>query len=169
MRSGTRHVEILEMLQHLAGAWRSCAQAVRARHGIRASSSAAIRLRPYQEECVRQCLGALRRGETRIGVSSPTGSGKTTIFTELLRRIQPKSDSRGRVLILVNAVTLAIQASNMVRRMLPGLSVEIEQGSRYVASGKADVTVATVQSLMSQSRIDKYDPSEFKCVIVSPY
>ncbi len=39
-----------------------------------------LRLRPYQEECVQECLQALQAGYTRIGVSSPTGSGKTTIL-----------------------------------------------------------------------------------------
>lgn len=33
-------------------------------------------LRPYQEECVQECLANLAEGITRIGVSSPTGSGK---------------------------------------------------------------------------------------------
>lgn len=37
-------------------------------------------LRPYQEECVAACLEALQDGITRIGVSSPTGSGKTTML-----------------------------------------------------------------------------------------
>ncbi|WFD34485.1 Putative ATP-dependent helicase IRC3 [Malassezia cuniculi] len=87
------------------------------------------------------------------------------MFAELMRRIPTKSGA-GRVLILVNAVTLAIQASETVSRMFPGLSVEIEQGARYTASGNADVTVATVQSMCSRSRLDKYDPSQFKCVII---
>jgi len=39
-----------------------------------------IVLRDYQEECVEACLAALREGTSRIGVSSPTGSGKTTML-----------------------------------------------------------------------------------------
>lgn len=34
-------------------------------------------LRPYQEDCVRACLDALHGGINRMGISSPTGSGKT--------------------------------------------------------------------------------------------
>lgn len=123
-------------------------------------------LRPYQEECVAICLEALRRGVSKLGVSSPTGSGKTTIFTDLLQRIEAAPGTAGRVLILVNSVALAFQAADTVQRLLPRLSVEIEQGARFVASGQADVTVATVQSLRVPERLLKYDPQQFKCVIV---
>lgn len=33
----------------------------------------AFTLRPYQQDCVEACLGALREGYDRIGVSAPTG------------------------------------------------------------------------------------------------
>lgn len=44
-----------------------------------ASSHAPIVLRPYQEACIESCLEAINAGHSRIGVSSPTGSGKTTV------------------------------------------------------------------------------------------
>ncbi|TKY87634.1 hypothetical protein EX895_003215 [Sporisorium graminicola] len=51
--------------------------------------------------------------------------------------------------------------------MFPDKSVEIEQGSKYKASGLADVTVATYQTLnRSQQRLDKFDPDDFKAVVV---
>ena len=129
------------------------------------SAKPGFTLRPYQIECVETCLQAIDNGAKRIGVSSPTGSGKTTMFTELLARI-PSEKGRSQALILVNAVALAEQASETVERMLPQLRVEIEQGAKYRASGTADVTVATVQSLKNASRLEKYDPWKFKCVIV---
>ena len=46
-----------------------------------ATATNVIVLRDYQEECVQACLSTIKGGITRIGVSSPTGSGKTTIFT----------------------------------------------------------------------------------------
>lgn len=123
-------------------------------------------LRPYQEECVSTCLSALHAGKTRIGVSSPTGSGKTTVFTELISRLPAAKGCEGRALILVNGITLAYQAAATARRMLPNVSVEIEQGGKHVASGRADITVATVQSLRGSLRLAKYHPQSFKCVIV---
>lgn len=128
--------------------------------------ASSVVLRPYQAECVETCLEALRRGVNRIGVSSPTGSGKTTMFTELLHRMPSPSGCAGQVLILVNAVALAEQAAATVRRILPHLSLELEQGIKHKASGLADVTVATVQSICRPNRLEKYDPARFKCVIV---
>lgn len=95
-------------------------------------------LRPYQESAVTACLSALSSGLTRIGVSSPTGSGKTTMFMSLIPRIETV-DQRSRVLILVGSVELAIQAENAAKRILgDGWRVEVEQGKRQ-ASGTADM------------------------------
>lgn len=37
-------------------------------------------LRPYQKDVILACMRALDRGVNRIGVSSPTGSGKTVML-----------------------------------------------------------------------------------------
>ncbi|KAI5479248.1 hypothetical protein MNV49_003942 [Pseudohyphozyma bogoriensis] len=99
-------------------------------------------------------------------------SGKTTIFTSLLRRLPPlihpdHSAHSTKVLILVGGIQLAHQAAETVKRWYPYLSVEVEQGDN-VASGHADVTVATYQTLARSdySRLQKFDPNGFKAVIV---
>lgn len=131
------------------------------------STTPAFSLRPYQEECIRDCLSALSSGVTRIGVSSPTGSGKTTIFTHLIDRMPPRPTGGDRVLIIVNSIELALQAANAVTSIFPEKSVEIEQGAKYKASGLADVTVATYQTLnRSQERLNKFDPAWYKAVVV---
>lgn len=95
--------------------------------------------------------------------------------------------TRGRqVLILLGSIVLAQQAAASVRRTWPDLvsvalvrkqtlyidpspaqTVEIEQGSN-MASGWADVTVATFQTLAYNdfARLDKFDPKLFKAVII---
>ena len=50
-------------------------------------ASPAIILRPYQKDAVDSCLEALTSGVRRMGVSSPTGSGKTTMFMHLIPRV----------------------------------------------------------------------------------
>lgn len=125
-------------------------------------------LRPYQESCIQSCLDALRAGSTRIGVSSPTGSGKTTIFISLLARITPPFDrpNATRSLIIVSSVELARQAARNASDLFPHLSVEIEQGQKNKASGAADITVATYQTLRLPERRRKFTPELLKAVIV---
>ncbi|KAJ7596983.1 P-loop containing nucleoside triphosphate hydrolase protein [Mycena floridula] len=131
-------------------------------------SSTAVVLRPYQEQCLIACQEALARGISRIGVSLPTGSGKTTVFISLLSRIAspPESPLARKSIIIVNTIELARQSAEQVTRLFPEWSVEIEQGVKYKATGLADVTVATYQTLLQPSRIAKFDPKDLKAIIV---
>jgi ATP-dependent helicase IRC3 len=131
-------------------------------------TNSSILLRPYQEACIQSCLDAIQHGHTRIGVSSPTGSGKTTMFVSLIARLQPpegKSDAT-RSLVIVNSVELVRQTAESVRRLFPNLTIEVEQGSKNNASGLADITVATYQTLLRPHRLDKFHPERMKAVIV---
>ncbi|BGP42779.1 Putative ATP-dependent helicase IRC3 [Rhodotorula kratochvilovae] len=132
-----------------------------------------IKLRPYQVDCIRAVLDELERGEfSRLGVSAPTGSGKTAIFTSLISHLPPlvhpvTGETATRVLIIVNSIQLATQTAGAVKRAYPHLIVEIEQG-KSLASGLADVTVCTYQTLArsSFSRLEKFIPEHYKAVIV---
>lgn len=93
------------------------------------------------------------------------------MFTSLLARLPPLPNAFGgvgsRVLILVSSIELALQTAAVVSAAHPELLVELEQGSKFRASGAADVTVATYQTLhRSPARLDKFDPAGFKGVIV---
>lgn len=87
------------------------------------------------------CVEALFSGVSRIGVSLPTGAGKTTVFISLLSQIlSPLSNpAASRSLIIVNSIELARQSANQVSNLFPKWSVEIEQGTKHKASGSADV------------------------------
>ncbi|ETW86880.1 hypothetical protein HETIRDRAFT_456722 [Heterobasidion irregulare TC 32-1] len=127
-----------------------------------------ITLRPYQETCLEACLETLRSGVSRIGVSLPTGSGKTAVFISLLSRILP-SDERPeatRALVIVNSIELAQQAAAQAERLHPDWKVEIEQGVKHKASGLADVTIATYQTLLQPLRLAKFSPKYLKAVVV---
>ncbi|SGY41794.1 BQ5605_C003g02559 [Microbotryum silenes-dioicae] len=136
------------------------------------SSSPLLKLRPYQIDCINSVLDILENTDlTRLAISSPTGSGKTVMFTALIPRLPPRifSDQpprvleARRVLIVVGAVHLVHQTAQTVKRFLPDASVEIEQGE-FHASGSADVTIASCQSL--EKRLDSYVPSTFKALII---
>lgn len=110
-------------------------------------------------------LDHLKNGENRLGISLATGSGKTVIFSHLLDRIPPPNPGATRTLILAHRRELVDQAARHCRQLYPDLRVDVEMGARH-ASGIADITVASVQSINSGDRLAKYDPERFKLVLV---
>ncbi|WWC87646.1 uncharacterized protein L201_002536 [Kwoniella dendrophila CBS 6074] len=146
------------------------------------SISNGIKLRPYQAHAIQACLEALSSGLKRIGVSSPTGSGKTTMFMHLIPLIAEDLSAdneqdtnnfiigterrRGKTLIIVGSVELANQSELAAKRILgKDWSIEVEQSKR-IATGKADVTIATYQTLNNPDRLAKFDPRDFSLIIV---
>ncbi|KAK2754467.1 DEAD/DEAH box helicase [Colletotrichum kahawae] len=127
--------------------------------------STKIQLRSYQEECIQSVLRSLQNGHKRLGISLATGSGKTVIFTQLIERIQPRQDRATQTLILAHRRELVEQAARHCTNAYPDKSVDIEMGSLH-ATGTADITVASLQSITSGERLDKFDPERFKLVLV---
>ncbi|KAK6957876.1 hypothetical protein Daesc_000665 [Daldinia eschscholtzii] len=124
-----------------------------------------IRLRDYQEECIQSVLTSLKSGHKRLGISLATGSGKTVIFTQLIDRIKTESDEADQTLILAHRRELVEQAARHCTSAYPHKTVEIEMGN-IRASGTADITIASIQSINSGDRISKFDPRRFKLVLV---
>ena len=118
-------------------------KAIDAQRRIYSALASSVVLRPYQESSIDACLAALKSGSSRIGVSLPTGSGKTTVFISLLNRIKPPPGNphATRALVVVNSIELARQAAAQAEKLHPDWSVEIEQGTKHLASGDADLYV----------------------------
>ncbi|EUC31557.1 hypothetical protein COCCADRAFT_6547 [Bipolaris zeicola 26-R-13] len=124
----------------------------------------AVVLREYQEECIQAVLSYVERGHKRLGVSLATGSGKTVIFTHLIDRV-PARGNATQTLILAHRRELVEQAARHCARAYPTKHVDIEMGN-HQASGAADITVASIQSITSGDRLDKFDPTRYKLVLV---
>ncbi|KAI1876779.1 uncharacterized protein JN550_000851 [Neoarthrinium moseri] len=124
-----------------------------------------VRLRNYQEECIQAVLSSLKHGHKRLGISLATGAGKTVIFTQLIDRITPASHHATQTLILAHRRELVEQAARHCTNAYPGKTVDIEMGNIH-ASGTADITIASVQSITSGDRMSKFDPKRFKLVLV---
>lgn len=128
-------------------------------------------LRKYQEDCINTCAEAINtKGKMRIGVSLPTGSGKTVVFTHLIPKIKPKEGQGGKVLILVHKSELAIQASEACQRYLPDQNVQIDMGSKFKLDwdNDPDVIVGSVPTLgrSDNGRLAQLRPEEFKLIII---
>ncbi|KAG0241495.1 P-loop containing nucleoside triphosphate hydrolase protein [Mortierella sp. GBAus27b] len=131
------------------------------------ASMAPIQLRPYQQECIDTCLENLEKGITRQIVSLPVGSGKTVIFSHLMKKVKPPFPGANKTLVLAHRQELLEQTQNHVLRTGTGLTVSIDQGKRQ-ADMTADVIVASVATLgrAGTLRLLKYNPQEFKCIII---
>ncbi|KAI1450149.1 P-loop containing nucleoside triphosphate hydrolase protein [Annulohypoxylon stygium] len=124
-----------------------------------------ISLRDYQEECIQSVLASVKNGHKRLGISLATGAGKTVIFTQLIDRIKPHSEEASQTLILAHRRELVEQAARHCTNAYPHMTVEIEMGNMH-ASGTADITIASIQSINSGERIEKFEPDRFKLVLV---
>ncbi|PHH54164.1 putative mitochondrial ATP-dependent helicase irc3 [Ceratocystis fimbriata CBS 114723] len=124
-----------------------------------------IELRDYQEECIASVTNAIAAGKKRLGVSLATGGGKTVVFTQLISHIQPINKQATKTLILAHRRELVHQAATHARAAYPESLVEIEMGSQH-ASGLADITVASMQSIISQDRLRKFNPLDYKLMLV---
>ncbi|RYC54129.1 hypothetical protein CHU98_g12080 [Xylaria longipes] len=107
----------------------------------------------------------LGHGHKRVGISLATGAGKTVVFTQLIDRIKPSSKHATQTLILAHRRELVEQAARHCSNAYPTKTVDVEMGNLH-ASGTADITIASIQSITSGDRISKFDPRLFKLVLV---
>jgi ATP-dependent helicase IRC3 len=87
------------------------------------------------------------------------------IFTQLIGRVKPRSEMATQTLILAHRRELVEQAARHCSNTYPDKTIELELG-KLSASGTADITVASLQSIISRDRLLKFDPKRFKLVLV---
>ncbi|CUM53270.1 uncharacterized protein AC631_00567 [Debaryomyces fabryi] len=127
---------------------------------------APLKLRDYQVEAIDSVHNAISRGINRSAVVLATGGGKTVVFSHLIPQIKPSSPDRGnKTLVLAHKEELVRQAADSISEMNPDLKVDIDM-RRLKPSSNADVIVASVPTLIRMSRLSKYDPKEFKTIIL---
>jgi ATP-dependent helicase IRC3 len=102
-------------------------------------------LRDYQIEAVEAVQAAAERGVRRPLVALPTGTGKTVVFSELIRR------RGGRALVIAHRDELITQACDKLRMVDADLRVGVVQGERD--EHDAAVVVASIQTLSRERRM----------------
>lgn len=121
-------------------------------------------LRSYQQDCIQKCLVAFAEGKRRIAVSLATGGGKTVIFSHLIGHVESLHQGQ-KVLVLAHRKELVLQAQATVQRTYPDLKVDVEMGTMKAAED-ADITIASVQSIARPNRLKRFDPSDYKMIII---
>lgn len=105
----------------------------------------AYQLREYQQELLEEIFSSLARGNRRLIVQSPTGSGKTVLFSAVAEKFTRRGDG---VLVLVHRLELLLQAKEKLET-ITGCRVGLIK-SGYKTSPENSIQVASVQSLISR-------------------
>jgi superfamily II DNA or RNA helicase len=114
-------------------------------------------LRDYQQEALDGLYAGWAGGQQRLGVSLPTGVGKTHIMAHLGRREAAERQGHGRVLYLVHRDALVDQTLAKLRATLdPGTSIGVLKAERNELGAR--VIVASVHSLRSARRRAQLPP-----------
>jgi superfamily II DNA or RNA helicase len=116
-------------------------------------------LRPYQREAIDAVRKAWESGNNRVAAICPTGSGKTVIFSHMV------SEEPGRTLVLAHRQELVDQAAEKIAAIDPGVRVGVEMAGRK-AGPECRAVVASVQTLASRRRIEKWPRDAFSQVVV---
>ncbi|MEI8352151.1 MAG: DEAD/DEAH box helicase [bacterium] len=126
-----------------------------------------MKLRSYQIEAVRTIEAEWKDHRSTLLVL-PTGSGKTTVFSEIIRRAFPR-----RALVLAHREELVFQARDRIAAMT-GWRVDVEMGEARAEMacmfGGPRVVVSTIQTQASGGdgggRMNRFDPRLFGVVVV---
>jgi superfamily II DNA or RNA helicase len=102
-------------------------------------------------------------------VVMPTGTGKTVLFAEIIRRRSGK-----RTIVVAHREELIFQAKDKIEKWA-GLDCEIEMGD-LIASANLftcmPVVIATVQTLVSgrgKKRMERFNPMDFDTLIIDEF
>lgn len=116
-------------------------------------------LRPYQNEAKKAVRDAYVAGQRRVGVSLPTGTGKTVIFSSMARDTYDKGN---RVIVLVHRDTLVEQAVDKLSRVIPAADIGVVKASQNDVNAR--VIVASVHTLRKPERLRQIIPPDLTVV-----
>lgn len=125
-----------------------------------------MKLREYQNKASDSILDEWKEVESTLLVL-PTGVGKTVVFADVIRRMQP-----GRAMVLAHREELIWQARDKIKRVT-GLECDIEMAENRATHdlfGRAPVVISTVQTQNSDAgmrkRMGAFKPEDFSVLII---
>ena len=124
-----------------------------------------MQLRPYQQEARSAVENEWCSGNNRTLLVLPTGCGKTIVFAKISEDRVRQGD---RVLILAHRGELLDQAADKIKTTT-GLICSTEKAEQSCLDSEARwyrVTVGSVQSLMRQSRLERFSHDYFNTIII---
>ena len=121
-----------------------------------------MELRPYQQEAKQAIQEHWGGGNRRTLLVLPTGTGKTIVFSKLIEDCVREGE---RVLVLAHRGELLEQAADKLAKST-GLTCATEKAEQSCIGSWNRVVVGSVQTLMNQKRLNRFDPDFFDSIIV---
>lgn len=120
-------------------------------------------LRDYQHLAVRGSFDRLREGQTTL-IVLPTGCGKTVVFSEIIRYCVGRGK---RAMVVAHREELIDQAASKIKA-IAGIEPDKEMAEFRAPHGfgKSKVVVASIQTLNSGVRLQRFDPTEFGLLVI---
>ncbi len=124
--------------------------------------------RPHQEEAVTSTIAKLRKHGSSL-IVMPTGTGKTFVFSELIRRIP------GRAIVVAHREELIDQAARTIEKVTgnrPAIEMAELKSRENLGFGlfANPSVVASVQTLNAKRgsgyRMDKFNPADFSLLVI---
>ena len=121
-------------------------------------------LRSYQHLAVTRTLELWASGTQRVLVTMPTGTGKTVVFSEVVKRTVGLGK---RAIVLAHRKELIEQAAKTIHR-LAGVTCDIEMAERWADDGMfaRSPVVAASKDTLRRRRLKRFNPAEFGCLII---
>ena len=122
-----------------------------------------MKLRYYQEEAVDATFDWLHTQSTYPLIVLPTGSGKTIVFANIIKRLF-EYNGGCRILILAHRQELITQARDKLLSVWPCAPCGVLAASLKEFDSQAPIVIASRDTIASQKRLDK--AGEFEYIIV---
>lgn len=119
-------------------------------------------LRPYQEAARAAIHGEWDQGHKRTLLVLPTGTGKTIVFAAVAEDQVRRGE---RVLVLAHRGELLEQAAQKIGTV-SGLGCAVEKAEQSSAGSWYRITVGSVQTLMREKRLDRFERDHYGTIIV---
>ena len=121
-----------------------------------------MELRPYQKEAKESIFTEWENGIQKTLLVLPTGCGKTIVFAKVAEECVKQGD---RVLILAHRGELLQQASDKIANVT-GLGCSVEKAEETCLGSWFRITVGSVQSLMRESRLNRFPNNYFNTIVI---
>lgn len=135
--------------------------------GLHSPANGGLKLRDYQQNAIDSIKQAMSRGVKRPAFVLATGGGKTVVFSHLIPQIPKTNPQRGdKILVLAHTEELIKQAATTIQNINPDLNIEIDMRHMKPSFENADVIIGSVPTLIRLTRLQKYNPNDFKAIIL---